>query len=156
MARTAHGIRGAAARATSRVACVGLLVLLTACAGQVRNPQLSAIAPLQLDNQTLYPADVEARVVHAEARHSQQQRSFGQSVIEKMHDAGGHQTGAWGAASQSGGQGSWAIQGTAQSGTISVRYADGSTATIEYRQGDESGCLYFDGNQLCRTSAECE
>jgi hypothetical protein len=73
-----------------------------------------------------------------------------------MSDAGGNQTGAWGTASQSGGKGSWVIQGTGDSGTISVRYSSGQTATIEYRQCGETGCLMFDGRKLCRTSAECE
>lgn len=73
-----------------------------------------------------------------------------------MHDAGGNQTGAWGSASQSGGRGTWAIQGDYQSGTISVRYNDGRTAAMSYRQGSEKGCLVIDGRQLCRTSAQCE
>jgi hypothetical protein len=73
-----------------------------------------------------------------------------------MHDAGGTQTGAWGTASQSGGQGVWTIQGTTDSGTISVRYSNGNSATIAYRQCGESGCLLFDGRKLCRTSAQCE
>ena len=73
-----------------------------------------------------------------------------------MHDAGGNQTGAWGTAGQSGGQGVWTIQGTTDSGTISVRYSNGNSTTIEYRQCGESGCLLFDGRKLCRTSAQCE
>ncbi len=73
-----------------------------------------------------------------------------------MHDAGGHQTGAWGSASQGGGQGSWVIQGTFESGTISVRYNDGGTRSMEYSQCGEEGCLMIDGRKLCRTSAQCE
>jgi hypothetical protein len=73
-----------------------------------------------------------------------------------MSDAGGNQTGAWGATNQSGGQGVWSIQGTTESGTISVRYSNGQTATIQYQQCGESGCLLFDGRKLCRTSASCE
>ena len=74
----------------------------------------------------------------------------------RMHDSGGYQTGAWGAASQSGGQGQWTINGSTQSGTIHVRYADGSTANVQYRQINDPGCLSFDGNTLCRNSANCQ
>lgn len=73
-----------------------------------------------------------------------------------MHDAGGAQTGAWGSANQSGGQGTWTIQGTGESGTITVQYSDGRTATIECRQCGEKGCLLFDGRKLCRSSAQCQ
>ncbi len=73
-----------------------------------------------------------------------------------MTDGGGNQTGAWGAAGQSGGQGSWVVQGTLQSGTITVRYADGSTGTIHYEQHSDPNCLLFDGRTLCRTASECE
>ncbi len=73
-----------------------------------------------------------------------------------MSDSGGSQTGAWGNAGQSGGQGSWVIQGTNQSGTISVRYNDGSTETIEYQLANDDGCYTFDGRLLCRTSGQCE
>ncbi len=73
-----------------------------------------------------------------------------------MSDSGGNQTGAWGSASQSGGQGSWVIQGDTQSGTISVRYNDGSIRKIEYQLGNDEGCYMFDGRLLCRTSSKCE
>jgi len=73
-----------------------------------------------------------------------------------MSDSGGNQTGAWGGAGQNGGQGSWAIQGTSQSGTISVRYNDGSTETISYELANDDGCYSFDGRLLCRTSGQCE
>ena len=73
-----------------------------------------------------------------------------------MTDAGGNQTGAWGSASQGGGQGTWSIQGTGESGTIRVQYNSGRSATIEYRQCGEKGCLFFDGRKLCRSSAQCQ
>jgi hypothetical protein len=66
-------------------------------------------------------------------------------------DSGGNETMAWGSASQGGGQGSWSIQGDADSGTISVRYDNGNTRTIEYRSCGEPGCLLFDGAKLCRS-----
>jgi len=68
----------------------------------------------------------------------------------------GTQTGAWGTASQSGGSGSWTISGSAESGTIHVRYANGRSAAIKYRQAKDRGCLIFDGNTLCRTSSSCQ
>ncbi len=67
-----------------------------------------------------------------------------------------NQGAAWGAASQHGGQGSWAIQGDAQSGVISVRYNSGETTSLNYRQINDPGCLDINGNTLCRTSATCE
>ncbi len=73
-----------------------------------------------------------------------------------MTDAGGNQTGAWGNASQNSGQGSWVIQGTEQSGTISVRYNDGSTRTISYEQDSGSGCYLLDGRQVCQQSSGCD
>ncbi len=63
MARRAHGSRGAAARVTGLVACVGAFVLLAGCAGVQRNPvDLDTIAPLQLDGRTLYPEQVESEI----------------------------------------------------------------------------------------------
>lgn len=72
------------------------------------------------------------------------------------YDAGGNETLAWGSASQGGGSGQWTINGDTQSGTISVTYSNGSTASIKYRQVGEPGCLDFNNARLCRTSASCE
>lgn len=74
----------------------------------------------------------------------------------QMHDSGGYQTGAWGSASQNSASGSWNIEGNTQTGTIRVRYRDGSSAAIRYRQVGKPGCLDFNGSLLCRTSASCE
>jgi len=63
---------------------------------------------------------------------------------------------SWGSASQHGGQGSWSIQGDTQSGVISVRYNNGDTASLNYRQINDPGCLDVNGNILCRTSATCD
>jgi hypothetical protein len=68
----------------------------------------------------------------------------------------GNQTMGWGAASQGGGSGRWTISGTTQSGSIHVNYSNGKSATIKYRQINDPGCLSFDGNSLCRTSATCQ
>jgi len=67
----------------------------------------------------------------------------------------GDQVGAWGAANQSGGQGSWTIQGDTQSGTIYVQYSNGQNIQMRYSQIGDPGCLSFDGNTLCRSSASC-
>lgn len=71
------------------------------------------------------------------------------------YDAYGNQTMAWGSAGQAGGSGQWSIQGDYQQGIIQVSYNNGGQATIQYRQSGESGCLFFNGNKLCRTSADC-
>jgi len=73
-----------------------------------------------------------------------------------MSDAGGNQTGAWGNAGQSSGQGSWVIQGNNQEGSISVRYNDGSTKTIAYYLANDDGCFKFNGSLVCRTLSQCE
>lgn len=63
--------------------------------------------------------------------------------------------GVWGAASQRGGHGSWTIQGDTDSGVISVRYSNGETTALRYRQIGDPGCLNVNGNTLCRQSASC-
>ncbi|RMH23245.1 MAG: hypothetical protein D6698_00070 [Gammaproteobacteria bacterium] len=70
-------------------------------------------------------------------------------------DSLGNETMAWGSASQSGGQGSWTIQGDGNSGTIYIQYRNGTSASVNYRQIGDPGCLSFDGNTLCRKSASC-
>lgn len=74
----------------------------------------------------------------------------------RTYDSGGYQTGAWGTASQSGNRGRWTIQGDTQSGVIHVVTRQGGQFRLNYRQTGERGCLYFNGNQLCRTSGHCE
>lgn len=73
----------------------------------------------------------------------------------RHYDSGGYQTGAWGAASQSGGSGSWTIQGDTQRGTIYVQYNDGSSTSLNYQQIGDPGCLNINGAKLCRESANC-
>ncbi len=73
----------------------------------------------------------------------------------RHYDSGGYQTGAWGAAGQSGGQGRWTIQGDTQSGVIHVQYNSGDTAQLRYNQIGNPGCLNIDGSKLCRESARC-
>lgn len=79
-------------------------------------------------------------------------RDFSESGFSgSSTDGGGNQTMNWGSASQGGGEGAWSIQGTADSGTISVRYDSGRTRTIQYRSCGDNGCLLFDGRKLCRS-----
>jgi len=70
-------------------------------------------------------------------------------------DSLGNQSMAWGAAGQSGGTGTWNIQGDYQQGLIYVRYNNGNQNTIRYQQCGETGCLLFNGNKLCR-AGRCE
>ena len=74
----------------------------------------------------------------------------------RSFDAGGNETMAWGSASQGGGEGTWTIQGNTQQGTIYVTYTNGNQMTLQYQQCGELGCLLFNGNKLCRTSASCQ
>lgn len=74
----------------------------------------------------------------------------------RSYDAGGNETMAWGNASQGGGSGRWTINGDTQTGTISVNYAGGGSARITYKQVGEPGCLDFNGDRLCRSSASCD
>ncbi len=71
-------------------------------------------------------------------------------------DSLGNQNMAWGAAGQKGGSGLWAIQGTLQSGTITLSYKGGKKVTIKYLAGPEKGCYSFDGTTFCyKGSARC-
>ena len=64
-------------------------------------------------------------------------------------DSLGNQTMAWGNASQNQGSGQWAIQGNAQSGTITLAYKRGKRVEVKYQAGPEKGCYKFDGTVFC-------
>ncbi len=64
-------------------------------------------------------------------------------------DSLGNQTMAWGNASQNQGSGKWAIQGNAQSGTITLVYKSGKRVQVKYEAGPEKGCYKFDGTVFC-------
>lgn len=64
-------------------------------------------------------------------------------------DSLGNQTMAWGNASQNQGSGQWAIQGNAQSGTITLVYKSGKRVQVKYVAGPEKGCYKFDGTVFC-------
>jgi hypothetical protein len=61
--------------------------------------------------------------------------------------------GAWGAASQSGNAGTWAIQGDRTQGKISLRYNSGKQETITYQAGRENGVFLFNGITFAYESA---
>ncbi len=67
-------------------------------------------------------------------------------------DSLGNQTMAWGTAGQSGNRGNWSIQGTLQSGTIVLSYANGKRNNVPYRRVDE-GCYNLNGRTVCRKGA---
>jgi hypothetical protein len=67
------------------------------------------------------------------------------------YDSGGNQTMSWGSASQASGKGTWTIEGDTQRGTITLYYSGGKQQTVEYQPGDDRGCYYFSGRQMCQT-----
>jgi hypothetical protein len=72
-------------------------------------------------------------------------------------DSLGNQTMAWGNASQNQGSGQWAIQGNAQSGTITLVYKSGKRVVVKYQAGPEKGCYKFDGTVFCYSGpARCK
>lgn len=72
-------------------------------------------------------------------------------------DSLGNQTMAWGAASQNQGSGRWAIQGTQQSGTITLAYKGGKKVAMKYQMGSSKGCYNFDGVLYCYSGpARCK
>ncbi len=70
-------------------------------------------------------------------------------------DSYGNETMGWGASSQSGAAGTWSIEGTTQSGTITIHYKNGNESVIRYQAGDERGSYYFDGSLTTKTG-NCE
>ena len=67
------------------------------------------------------------------------------------YDSGGNQTMSWGSASNASGKGTWTIEGNTQSGTITLYYSGGNQQSVNYTPGDEGGCYYFGGRQMCKT-----
>jgi hypothetical protein len=61
--------------------------------------------------------------------------------------------GGWGAASQGGGSGNYAIQGNQQSGTITFSYKGGKRSQARYQSTGERGCYKFDGTPFCYSGA---
>lgn len=72
-------------------------------------------------------------------------------------DSLGNQNMAWGTAGQKQGSGQWAIQGTPQSGTITLSYKSGKRVVVKYQAGAEKGCFSFDGTVFCYSGpARCK
>lgn len=67
----------------------------------------------------------------------------------KGYDGIGNQNMAWGTASQNQGSGQWAIQGSAQGGTITLSYRSGKRVVTKYQAGREKGCYTFNGTLFC-------
>jgi hypothetical protein len=65
----------------------------------------------------------------------------------------GTDQGGWGAASQGGGSGSYAIQGNEQGGTITFSYKGGKRNQASFRSTGERGCYSFDGTTFCYSGA---
>lgn len=75
------------------------------------------------------------------------------SSSESGYSGGAGTAGAWGAASQSGTRGSWAIQGNQQQGTITLNYSGGGRDTVNFRAGSDRGCFYFNNTLFCYEGA---
>jgi hypothetical protein len=72
-------------------------------------------------------------------------------------DSLGNQTGAWGAANQKQSSGSWAVQGSLQSGTITLGYRGGKTEKVPYQTTGQRGCFRFNGTPFCyRSAGRCQ
>ena len=70
-----------------------------------------------------------------------------------MRDGLGNQTGAWGAAGQNQGRGSWSVQGNQQQGVITLVEKDGSRSQVRYQATGEKGCYTFNGTTFCYAGA---
>jgi len=66
-------------------------------------------------------------------------------------DQYGNETMNWGSVGGNSGDGTWSINGTSQSGTITIEHSNGNTYEVQYQAIDNQGCYKFDGTQLCRT-----
>ena len=72
-------------------------------------------------------------------------------------DSLGNQTGAWGAANQKQSGGNWAVQGSLQSGTITLGYRGGKTEKVPYQSTGQRGCFRFNGTPFCyRSAGRCQ
>lgn len=72
-------------------------------------------------------------------------------------DSLGNQTGAWGSASQNRSGGKWSVQGSLQSGTITLGYRGGKTEKVPFQSMGERGCFRFNGNPFCyRSAGRCQ
>ena len=70
------------------------------------------------------------------------------------YDESGNHEGSTPTLGGSQGDGSWSIEGTVDSGTITIEYHNSETGQIQYERQDEQ-CYKFDGTILCKTGP-CE
>jgi hypothetical protein len=71
----------------------------------------------------------------------------------ESYESGYYGSGQWGQASQSRASGKWSIQGTIESGTITIAYANGKQQTVQYQTTGERGCYKFSGRLYCYNGA---
>jgi hypothetical protein len=71
----------------------------------------------------------------------------------ESYESGYYGSGQWGQAGQSRASGNWSIQGTIDSGTITITYANGKIQTVQYQTTGERGCYKFDGRLYCYNGA---
>jgi hypothetical protein len=71
----------------------------------------------------------------------------------ESYESGYYGKGEWGAAGQSKASGTWSIQGTIQSGTITITYGSGKQQTVNYQTTGERGCYKFGGRLYCYNGA---
>jgi hypothetical protein len=71
------------------------------------------------------------------------------------YDASYSGTNTYGAASQSGASGYWAIEGNIQAATITITRPNGSKSVIKVQSAPEKDCLLFDGRKHCY-NGECK
>lgn len=67
----------------------------------------------------------------------------------ESYESGYYGSGQWGQAGQSRASGTWSIQGTIESGTIIITYANGKQQTVQYQTTGERGCYKFSGRLYC-------
>lgn len=83
--------------------------------------------------------------------------SYEGSYSGRGFDSGGNQTMAWGQASEGKGAGQWAIQGDAQSGTITLVYNNGKRVVWNYKAARGSRDYYMNGTLYARSGpARCK
>ncbi len=71
----------------------------------------------------------------------------------ESYESGYYGSGQWGSANQSKASGTWSIQGTIQSGTITITYGNGKQETVQYQTTGERGCYKFGGRLYCYNGA---
>ncbi|MFZ5980171.1 MAG: carboxypeptidase-like regulatory domain-containing protein [Candidatus Zixiibacteriota bacterium] len=71
----------------------------------------------------------------------------------ESYESGYYGSGQWGQAGQSRASGKWSIQGTIDSGTITITYASGKQQAVQYQTTGERGCYKFDGRLYCYNGA---